>query len=99
MKVKGVVCLKHNIFIYSRAEHDFHICSGCIREASTFKEDKDLVAIDGGQKKNFISVTGNKESWKFYTMELPVTKKDLFYDWRDGLDRLGEIKLEEKEID
>lgn len=88
MLVHGIRCKRHNIFLYSRANHDFHTCSECAK-----LNDNKIVAIDGGQDSHSTRVIGNQDNWEFFTKEVNATLKDFYEDWNTSTNKYGEEKL------
>jgi hypothetical protein len=79
MKVFAVVCKICGDTIFSRARHDFRKCS-C---GKTF--------VDGGF--DYIRYGGEAEE-KFVELEIDASRRDLYQDWGNCIDKYGLIKKE-----
>lgn len=79
MKINAIQCKKCDDIVYSRATHDYRPCS-C-----------GLCAIDGGFDYTRIAFQ-NREDYVSITIDLPVTKEQLFADWNNRRDEFGIIK-------
>ncbi len=76
MIVNAVKCKECGDTIYSRARHDFRVCS-CV---ASF--------IDGGSY--YIRYGGLADIP--FELEIKATEKELFDDWNKSIDKLGLIK-------
>ena len=78
LEVNAYICPKCGDTIFSRAEHDFRSCS-C-------KE----IFVDGGF--SYTRVGYIDKPPEFIKLKLNVTKKELYYDYNNGVDKYGKIK-------
>ena len=81
ISVTAIRCPTCKDIIYSRAHHDFRSCT-C--------ED---TAIDGGF--DYTRILGKPELFKelkTFSLDIQVSKKDLFDDWNRGINKYGLIK-------
>ena len=79
MKISAIKCLNCNDIIYSRAQHDFMVCS-CAE-----------CYIDGGQQ--YMRIGFGNAGYEFIDLNIPeATEKILYDDWNLGKNRYGKIK-------
>ena len=89
MKINAIQCKACNDIVFSRAVHDFRSCScgSC--------------SIDGGLdyirvfSERSVSPQGKELGSELYTLvslDLPVTKEQLYNDWNNSVDEMGVIK-------
>lgn len=85
IEVSAITCPNCGDIIFSRTRHDHHSCS-C-----------GSVSIDGGFDYMRIHFTQevNPEHIKHLTLELDITKQDLFNDWNSSTDKYGVIRREQ----
>lgn len=80
MIVYGVLCLKCNTYVFSRAHHDCRNCpcGNCM--------------VDGGNGKgsHYMRTSMNKHS-RLEWVEIKQTEKQLYNDWDKGKDKYGYI--------
>lgn len=88
MKVFGVYCYKCRHFVYSRARHDYRACK-CWEEKKYSG-----VAIDGGQSDYFKVSQGSDAIIRFLKIDISESEKDLIKDWRENINNLGMIYIE-----
>ena len=88
MKVFGVYCYKCRHFVYSRARHDYRVCK-CWE-----KKNYSGVAIDGGQSDYFKVSQGSDATIRFLKIEIDKTEEDLIKDWKENINDLGMIYIE-----
>jgi hypothetical protein len=83
MRVYGLKCGNCLDIIWSRARHDYILCT-CRN-----------IGTDGGQDVGATTrtTTALGATWKYVTLELHgVQKKDMYDDWNFSLNKLGRIK-------
>jgi len=78
-KVNAIKCKKCNDIVYSRARHDFRLCS-C-----------ESVAIDGGF--DYCKISANPGEYELIELEVNASKKQLFDDWSETVGKFGLIKF------
>jgi len=81
MKISAI---KHKVCgdtIYSRTTHDFRSCS-CGYPNS--------IAIDGGFE--YMKISAHEGEYDFVELDIDVSKKTLYDDWNNSVDKYGLIK-------
>ncbi len=83
MKVTAIKCLVCGDILISRSIHDYHKCS-CKQ-----------LCIDSGQQV-YVWIYGGTDKIEYIKLEIPITEKELYRDWRNGIDKWKVLK--EKDI-
>lgn len=84
--VSAITCRNCGDTVFSRAIHDFRTCS-CFKNEFNNKG----VAIDGGF--DYIRLCGDIDA-KLISIDIDVTKEELYDDWNKRIDKFGIIKKE-----
>ena len=90
MKIYGIVCPICNDFIYSRARHDFNICS-C---ESVYIDGGHLMDQDFSFKRICFNENAHEKGIISAFIELDVTVKQLYDDWHFEKNIYGRKKMD-----
>ncbi len=77
MKVNAYKCPECNQVIYSRTRHDFRTC------------DCGTISADGGF--DYSRILFKTKPPNPVSLDVEVTKTDLYYDWNKGEDKYGKV--------